>query len=87
VLLLGWGIWKDVRRAQRRKEAVRTAASSLPRSEQIDWFNRAGRYKEPGAIPRNLALDQMTTDELARLIERTGEFSDLLDNGRPDATA
>lgn len=76
VLLIAWGIWKDVRRAQRRKHAVCAAASSLPRSEQVDWFNRSGRYQQPGAIPRNLDLAYMTQDEISRLIARTGEFAD-----------
>ena len=76
VPLLGWGIWKDVRRSQRRKQAVGIAASNLPRCEQVDWFNRTGRYKAPGAIPRNLALEYMTPDEIARFINRVGEFAD-----------
>jgi hypothetical protein len=76
VSLAGWGIWKDVLRTQRRKQALRIAARKLPRSEQIDWFNRVGRYKEPGAIPRTLDLQHMTPEEVSRFINRTGEFAD-----------
>jgi hypothetical protein len=76
VLLVARGIWKDVRRSQRRRQGVSVAASSLPRGEQVEWFNRTGRYKAPGAIPRNLGLEYMTRDEIARFINRVGEFAD-----------
>lgn len=76
VLQVGRGIWKDVLRSRRRQEAIGLAASRLSRSEQIDWFNRIGRYKEVGAIPRTLAPEAMTPDEYDRYSNRTGEFAD-----------
>jgi hypothetical protein len=68
-------MWKEVVRSQRRQRAIGIAAGKLPRSEQVDWFNRAGRYKDVGAIPRTLSPDQMTPDEFHRYTTGTGEFA------------
>jgi hypothetical protein len=68
--------WKEILRSRRRREAIADAARQLPRSEQIDWFNRTGRYKDAGAIPRTFAPHAMTADEYRRYSSRSGEFAE-----------
>jgi hypothetical protein len=75
VLQVVRGIWKDVLQVQQRKRAIALAAGKLPRSEQVDWFNRTGRYKDVGAVPRTLAPKHMTSDEYHRYSSGIGEFA------------
>ncbi len=70
-------VWTWIRAQMRRRyRAISQAVTRLPKSEQLQWANREGRYANPAAVPRNLPVKDMTHAERYRYDNREGEFAD-----------
>src|SRR6266849_537475 len=76
VVVFAWIVLEAKVRFRRRSRAISQAVTGLPKSEQLEWANRDGRYANPAAVPRNLPVKHMTHSERYRYDNREGEFTD-----------